>query len=371
MSNSLDLVQYQWMGYNGTESEYASIFREIKNEPALGFSDRESILDEIELRLLIMKVECNLLPTSVLQRMVKEHEDEIIRKQQEEEARRRKRQEEFDAAIQATIEEEELMRYAIVKEMTEGAFGNDKPPLNTLLRAGLALPCNSYKKANLFDLSNVVRGYLSSKDCGYVCYLDGTFHFRIEELNDYSERMVAVLKEKYGGRIKLPRFRSFLTNNLYLAKLHLDNCRQELDADRCKTDPGFVTRLRLMESRKIKPLKSQLKADQQKIEESESPEEAEKRSKLLVSELAKATKAFEELRREYNLSAQKCADEFFAYLRNHDGKGFDWEIWKDEKNAEKEDDDEDEAEDGRFANRYSYSDRKLMYYREKFNVEEN
>lgn len=367
MSNSLDLVQYQWMGYNGTESEYAALLREIKKKPELGCSDQESILDELELRLLIIKVECNLLPAAVLKSMIKEHDDEILRRLEEEEARRRKRQEDFYAAIRSIEKEEEDDRFAVMKEQTAEAFGNETSQY-PLLRAGLALPSNSYRKVNLFDLSNAVRGYLCSKDCGYVCYLDGTFHLRIDELNDYSERLDKILKEKYGGRIKLPRFRSYLTNNLYLAKLHLDNCRQAVDADRCITDPGFVARLRVVERRKITPPGSQQNADQKETQEGENGSEAEKRSEMLVNELEKAKKVFEELRREYNLSAQNCADAFFANLRNYDGKGFDSGIWKDEMSPRKENVEEDG--DPQYLKRLSYSDRKLMYYKEKFNVEE-
>lgn len=365
MSLSLDLTHCQWMGYNGTESALMALLRDLKEDSGpLTPQRRQDILDEIELRLLIIKIQCNLVSEDELRKVIEGRERERRRRLEEEEELARKRKEEFNAALRELLEEERYDRSRIIKELRE-SMSDSVEREKRLIHAGLALPSNTYRKVNLRDLCDASKGYLYANDACLICYLDGSIHPSIEELDSYSEAMAKELSAKYRGKVNVPRFRSYLTNEVYLAQLHMENCRKQLDAYRCKLDPEFVSRLRLKEREAVaapyRP-KRAVEVEEEEVEEDQVTKE--ERMKHLIRELEEATKAHNELLASYNIRAKECAENFREKVREAEGRISPISLSR--ESSAQSFTKEDVTDGGRYLRRLTDEERKLMYYQDRF-----
>lgn len=250
MALTLVATRYNWMGYHGTESEEAALLRWAgKQEGNFDYNNRKEILDEIEQRLFLIKLEHGLLSPEEIAEMERRR-----REQEREEAERRERErllrEERFAAERRVLEEEETMARAQLEHDLRFEINEMEKELERFLRAGLKLRSEvSGSNDRGYALFNqAVRSFLVSNDTGFVSYLDGSYHTNLASLDKHNaSKRSEIAAALEGTRIALPKEQQFDTQKLHDLVDIKDMLRMKLDAFKCKDDENFVERLRMKE----------------------------------------------------------------------------------------------------------------------------
>lgn len=343
-----------------------ALLRQIEGETeGVTMRERESIMDEIELRLLIIRIKLRLISETELKAMVLAREAEIQRRLDLQEELCRRQTEDFRQAIIDLIAEETEARLNLVREVRESMYDSIEAEKH-LLHAGLMLPSNTYKKVNLIDLGHAIRGYLWANDYSLICYLDGSIHPSIEELDTYAERLSKTMAKNCGNDVKLPNFHLYLTNDVYLTRVHMENCRKKLHAYRCRENPEFASRLRKQERHDALTAVNA----EQNAEVPNSTKDAEPKEEVnvneLISQLEEATSAHHKTLEAYNLTARNCSENLFAQLHS---KGYVMaEVCMQEEKSVHSESEEDITEGGRYLLRLTDAERKQMYHEDRFLV---
>lgn len=286
MSLSLMTTRYNWMGYNGTESAEDLMLRWAGSQKGLlNQKERYEVLQELEDRLFIIKIEMGLLPPEEL-RDIARRRAEAAREEAERLRRLQLLHEQELAAQRKALEDEEAeARMKLIQELM-GTMGLSAAYERECLRAGIEL---IDKKFVAKTLTTAVKSYLLSQDVSFVSYLDGTSHLSLEELKSYNTSRRDRVAKEVGKLAAVPSQQSFDTSSLQLAQASMNRFRVAYDAVRAREDESFSQRLRSKE-------RSALAANESDENETE-----------LLRRLNETQQQFEAARAEYNRNATTTA----------------------------------------------------------------
>lgn len=232
------------MGYNGTESADELMLRYAgKQSGMMNHEERLNILQEIEDRLYIIKLEMGLLPPEELR--------EIARRRAETDSEEREREERLRqghlqklADERAEIEREEAEeRLRIINEMLQG-LGLSFPRSREALQTGIQLADKSRAPK---IVAEAIRSFIHSKGASFVSYLDGSSHLSIDELDFHNATERDRVAREASGVAVLPSPQTFDTASLKAAEMEKDRYRVEYDASRVRMNASHMQRLRIRE----------------------------------------------------------------------------------------------------------------------------
>lgn len=286
MSLSLATTRYNWMGYNGTESAEELMLRWAGSQKGLlNQKERYELLQELEDRLFIIKIEMGLLPPEEL-RDIARRRAEAAREEAERLRRLQELREQERAAQRKALEDEEAeARLKLIQESL-ASMGLSAAYERECLRKGIELADKQFAAK---ALSTAVKSYLLSQDVCFVSYLDGTSHLSLEELKNYNSVHRDRVAREVGKLAAVPAPQSFDTASLLLAQASMNRLRVSYDAIRAREDETFALRLRSNERARLG-------------ENGTAENESE-----VLRRLNEAQKQYETARAEYNRNATAAA----------------------------------------------------------------
>ncbi|KAK7197341.1 hypothetical protein NESM_000681400 [Novymonas esmeraldas] len=269
--------RYNWMGYNGTESEEVdTALLRAEDAPADNYSyaHRQQVIAELRERLYHIKRELDLIPEEELRaeeaarerrraERKRREEEERERREAEEAARAeeadRQRQEREEAAEAARLqrEAEEARRREQEAEAQRNAerwrqlqdSDEDSDVEEEQNMALAAMPRTQQ------EIDNAVQGFakgtrilLASNGSGYVSYLDGSVHPSITAVEAYNEsHRAGVVHALASTRTPAPAAEAHSLAGVRAASDARDAARKKLDAFRALQDPTYAARIRASE----------------------------------------------------------------------------------------------------------------------------
>lgn len=243
----LGLQRFNWMSYNGTDSEELNVMylRALKNLP--GFADyqtRQATIEEIRQRLLAIKSDLGILSEEELRaeeeaRQRRRQERAERRRLEQEEAERRAREAEDRAAEEEKrrlAAEDYARRWAALQE--QGHLTEEAEARRCALLEGLERSQSEIDSA-VVGVTFGARSLLLSTNSGYVSYLDGSMHTSVSRLNAYN---VGHLEStRFALRhttVSLPPASQFNTITLENTIAAREQARKNLDACRATRGPN-------------------------------------------------------------------------------------------------------------------------------------
>lgn len=278
MSVIVTKQRYNWMGYNGTETqEVDTALLRGENAPVdnYNYDHRQQVIAELKERLYQIKRDLDLLPEEELraeeEARQRRRED---RKRREDEARRRRVEEEA-----ARAEEEERQRVE-QEERAEERRRQQEAEEQRHREQETEAQKNAERWRQLHDdsdddsdveeeqneaLSNMPRSQaeidaavggfakgtrmlIASSGQGYVSYLDGSVHTTMAGLEAHNEKnRAAAVVATAGSSVSVPPAEEFALDDVQANAARHQLLRRKVDAYRALQDPTYAARVRASE----------------------------------------------------------------------------------------------------------------------------
>ncbi|KAL7708390.1 hypothetical protein N2W54_000765 [Lotmaria passim] len=336
MSVIITKQRYNWMGYNGTETEEvdtALLRGENGTLDNYNYDHRQQIIAELKERLYHIKRDLDLLPEEEMRAEEearqrrrderKRREEEARRRRAEEEAARaeeeerqriedeeraeeRRRQQEEDE--QRRREEDEARRNAERWRQPRGDSDDDSDVEEEQNEALSAMP-RTQEEID-YAVSGFVKGtrmLLIANDQGYVSYVDGSMHNSIDKLEAYNKEARAAAEAAVAGSsVSVPPAADFALDDVRTSAARQQELRKKLDAYRAQQDPTYSARVRASEKNSSGQPSSAITQD--------DGDEA-----AITARLEEAKQHAEEVRKSYNAKATASGNAIAAVMASRAG----------------------------------------------------
>ncbi|KPA82884.1 putative mitochondrial hypothetical protein [Leptomonas pyrrhocoris] len=278
MSVIITKQRYNWMGYNGTETEEVdtALLRGDKSTvDNYNYDHRQQVIAELKERLYQIKRDLDLLPEEELraeeearqrrrderkrreeegrrQRAEEEatraEEEERQRIEQEERAEEQRRQQEADE-VRRREQEAEAQRNADRWRQLHGDSDADSDVEEEQNEALSAMPRTQEEiNSAVAGFSKGTRMLLAANGQGYVSYIDGSVHSSIEKLEAHNEKARGPAETATAGSsVSIPPAAEYSLDDVRAAAAHRQLLRKKLDAYRVLQDPTYAARIRSSE----------------------------------------------------------------------------------------------------------------------------
>ncbi|KPI89164.1 hypothetical protein ABL78_1727 [Leptomonas seymouri] len=275
MSVIVTKQRYNWMGYNGTETEEidTSLLRNDGTQADnYNYDHRQQVIAELKERLYQIKRDLELLPEEELRA-----EEELRqrrraeRKRRAEEARRRRAEEEAARAEEEErqrIEQEERLRQQEEEEQrrreqeaeaqrnaqrwrqlhddSDADSDIDEEEKNEIL---------SKMRRTQAEIDHATAGFamgtrmlLAVNGQGYVSYIDGSLHASIDQLEAHNQKARAAAEAiTAGSSVRVPPAAEYSLDDVRASAEKYQLLRKKLDAYRALQDPTYSARIRASE----------------------------------------------------------------------------------------------------------------------------
>lgn len=334
MTALITTQRYNWMGYNGTETQEvdtALLRSDDAQADNYSYAHRQQVIAELKERLYHIKRDLDLIPEEELraeeaerqrrreqrkrreeearaQREAEEaarrEEAERQRREREEAAEAARRQQEEDEARRKAEEEEAQRNAARMRQLNDSDEDSDQEEeLNAALSA---MPRTQAEiDAAVQGFGKGTRMYLASNGSGYVSYLDGSSHPSTAAVEGYNAgKRAAVVKATAGLNVHIPAAEEYDVAEARAATEARDIARKKLDAYRALQDPTYAARIRSSEKdRNGKPTTALTAED--------GDEEA------LAAQVEQTKQNMESVRQAYNARAAASGSAIAAALCSH------------------------------------------------------
>jgi hypothetical protein len=332
MSVIVTKQRYNWMGYNGTETqEVDTALLRGENAPAdnYNYDHRQQVIAELKERLYQIKRDLDLLPEEELraeeearQRRREERkrrEEEARRRRAEEEAARaeeeerqrieaeeraeeRRRQQEEDERRREE-QEAEAQRNAERWRQLHGDSDDDSDVEEEQNEALSAMPRTQEEiDYAVAGFTKGTRMLLAMNNQGYVSYLDGSVHYAIEKLEVHNEEARAATDAAVAGSsVSVPPAADYSLDEVRVSAAKQQLLRKKLDAYRALQDPTYAARVRASE----KDTNGQLSME---VKHEDGDEAA------ITAQLEEAKQHAEEVRKTYNAKAAASSNAIVAVI---------------------------------------------------------
>ncbi|CAJ1022011.1 hypothetical protein, conserved [Leishmania lindenbergi] len=321
--------RFNWMGYNGTETEEfdTTLLRtdgmQANNN---AYAHRQQVVLELKERLYRIKRDLELLPEEELRaeeearaRRITEQkrlEEERLRREAEEaawaEEAERQRLEREKAQAEARrqreaeeqLEEERRLQLGKSEKDSDEDSDEDSEADDGHSEALTALPRTPEEMDKAIKgLAKGIRMLLASTGNGYVSYLDGSLHPSISKLEEYNNtKREGVIRAVDGTNVSVPDPAEHSLTEVSAAMEARDMARKKLDAYCAMQDPTYAARIRSVEKNAYGIPKQRLDSDE---EEDKS---------TLTEDRQSTKKFFERMRKEYNVKAAMSGKAIAAVL---------------------------------------------------------
>ncbi|AIN97444.1 hypothetical protein LPMP_191020 [Leishmania panamensis] len=325
--------RFNWMGYNGTETEEfdTTLLRtdgmQANNN---AYAHRQQVVLELKERLYRIKRDLELVPEEELRaeeearaRRITEQkrlEEERLRREAEEaawaEEAERQRLEREKARAEAEeearrqreaeeqLEEERRLQLGKSEKDSNEDSDEESEPDDGHSEALTALPRTPEEMDKAIKgLVKGIRMLLASTGNGYVSYLDGSLHPSINKLEEYNNtKRESVIKAVDGTNVCVPDPAEHSLTEVSAAMEARDMARKKLDAYYAMQDPTYAARIRSVEKNAYGITKQRLDSDE------------EEDISTLTEDRQSTKKFFERMRKEYNVKAAVSGKAIAAVL---------------------------------------------------------
>lgn len=221
--------RFNWMGYEGTQSEALNLALLRQTDAGqLRYSDyqqRQQVVNEIELRLKLIKRDLGLLP-----------QEDILKDLQDAEARR------SPSPKRETYAEDILALFAMRRKdmrhlnVISGLTADDGKKFNFLHQ-----PSDDTIKASYMKICNSMRSLLFRNGLTFVSYIDGMEFTELRQLVEYNKTQRAAVQGTLAAAgVMLPAESTFDVKTVKAALEQRDTLRKKLDALRARRDPTYA-----------------------------------------------------------------------------------------------------------------------------------
>ncbi|KAG5507357.1 hypothetical protein GH5_07453 [Leishmania sp. Ghana 2012 LV757] len=281
MTALITTQRYNWMGYNGTETEEVdTALMRAADMPSNNYNylHRQRVIMELKERLLQIKRELDLAPPED-----RHSEEEARRRRQEqkrleEEERMRREAEEAERAeaerqrleLEAAEEEARRQQEAMEREATQRKnmheidLNSDDSDASDEYSAVLEARAWTQKEIDE-AIEGFVKGTRSLLSCtgnGYVSYLDGSTHPTTDKLDAYNVSKLEDLTTAVAGTyFDMPAAEEHSLEGVCAARDERDVARKKLEALRALEDRTYSVRIRSTEKDADGQPKQQLTPD--------------------------------------------------------------------------------------------------------------
>ncbi|GET88005.1 hypothetical protein, conserved [Leishmania tarentolae] len=250
--------RYNWMGYDGIESEEvdAALLRS-DGGPANNYNymHRQQVIMELKERLYRIKRDLGLISEEELRAEEEARQRRRMeRKRRQEQERIRKEMEEAARAEEAErrrLEQEESEDWATTEEAEVRGKQECEKYMNDAEQCALLAAMSRTQKeidSAITGFSKGTRILLTCSGNVYVSYLDGSEHFTIADLEKYNAaNRKRVIKALAGTNVSVPASEEHSLEKVREAIQARDTARKKLDAVRALEDPTYRVRIRSTE----------------------------------------------------------------------------------------------------------------------------
>lgn len=332
MSVIITKQRYNWMGYNGTETEEVDVAL-LRGADApvdnYNYEHRQQVIAELKERLYQIKRDLDLLPEEELRAEEenrqrrradrKRREDEARRHRAEEEAaraeeeeRQRIEQEERAEERRRQQEEEEERRRDQEAEAQKNAErwrqlhddSDDDSDVEEEQNEALSGMPRSQE-----EIDNAAAGFakgtrmlLAANGQGYVSYIDGSVHYTVEKLEAHNEaNRAAAVVATAGSSVSVPPAEAYSLDDVRANVARHQLLRKKVDAYRALQDPTYAARVRASEKN--------INGQPSTAVTAEDGDEA-----TLTAQLEEAKQHSEEVRKAYNARATASGNAIAAVM---------------------------------------------------------
>ncbi|KAG5507080.1 hypothetical protein JKF63_05826 [Porcisia hertigi] len=314
MTALITLQRFNWMGYNGTESEEIDtqhLRNSDKPSDNYSYAHRMQAILEMKERLYLIKRDLDLIPEEQLRAEEAERERKRAeRKRREEEERLRKEAEEAARSEEAERKRQEEAEAQLEAERRRrmGNSEEEEERLNAILAS---IPRTQTEiNAAAEGFTKGTRMLLFSTDNGYVSYLDGSVHLSAPQTEEYNTSIrERVIKALDGTNVLVPAAEEYSLAEVHAANNARDEARKKLDAFRVTQDPTYSSRIRSTE-------KDAAGNPMQQLAPGESDEPT------LVSNYESTKKRAESVRKAYNAKAASTGNSIASALCSHSNSAY-------------------------------------------------
>ncbi|KAG5481240.1 hypothetical protein CUR178_06473 [Leishmania enriettii] len=320
MTALITTQRYNWMGYNGTETEEVdTALMRAADMPLNNYNylHRQRVIMELKERLLQIKRELDLAPPE------DRHSEEEARRRRQEEKRleEERMRREAEEAERAEAERQRLELEAADKEARRQQEAMEREAMERKRMHGIDLNSDDSDASDEYsavlearawtqkEIDEAIEGFakgtrslLSFTGNGYVSYLDGSTHPTTDKLDAYNVSKLEDLTTAMAGtHFNMPAAEEHSLEEVCAARDERDVARKKLEALRALEDRTYSVRIRSAEKDANGQPKQQLTPDDSDLS-------------ALTVKFEAAKQLFETLRKACNEKASASGNAIAAAL---------------------------------------------------------